>query len=105
MASGKSYLEFVMDQLSGLEGVSWRAMMGEYIIYYQGKVVGGIYDNRFLIKPTKSAAAMLPDAPKELPYPGAKDMLLVEDIENRMLLEALLPAVANDLPEPKKRKK
>ena len=72
MASDKSYLEFILDQLSELDDISWRAMMGEYILYYRGKVVGGIYDNRFLVKPTKSAREMMPDAPLELPYEGAK---------------------------------
>jgi len=96
MASGKEYLAFVLEQLSGLEGVSYRAMMGEYIIYYQKRIVGGIYDDRFLVKPTKSAKALMPDAPQEIPYPGAKAMLLVEDIDNRVFLEQLLSAM---LPE------
>ena len=90
MASSKSYLEFIMDQLSGLDGVSWRAMMGEYIIYYKGKIIGGIYDNRFLVKPTKSALAMMPTAEKELPYEGAKEMLVVDDPEDVAFLHALL---------------
>ena len=78
MASSKEYLNFILDQLSGLGGISYRAMMGEYIIYYNEKVVGGIYDDRFLIKPVKSAVAMLPDAKTELPYEGGKEMLFVE---------------------------
>ena len=82
MASSKEYLEFVLEQLAGLD-VDHRAMMGEYVIYYRGKVVGGIYDDRFLVKPTKSALAMMPNASKELPYEGAKEMLLVDDIEKR----------------------
>ncbi len=100
MASSREYLEFVLEQLSGLDGVSHRAMMGEYIIYYQGKVIGGIYDDRFLVKPTKSAKALMPDAPFELPYEGAKEMLLA-DVDNRELLFKLLPAVASDLPKKK----
>ena len=72
MSSSKSYLDFIMDQLSGLEGVSWRAMMGEYIIYYKGKIIGGIYDDRFLVKPTKRARALMPEAGMALPYEGAK---------------------------------
>ena len=80
MASSKDYLEYILDQLSGLDAVSYRAMMGEYIIYYRGKIVGGIYDDRFLVKPVKSAAAMMPDAELELPYEGAKEMLLVDDV-------------------------
>ncbi len=104
MASAKDYLDYILEQLSGLSEVSHRAMMGEYILYYQGKVIGGIYDNRFLIKPTKSAKALLPNAPLELPYEGAKEMLLVEDIEDRELLENLLNAMVDELPAPKKRK-
>ena len=79
MASSKEYLDFILDQLSGLDEISCRAMMGEYIVYYRGRIVGGIYDDRFLVKPTKSAVAMMPDADKELPYEGAKEMLLVDN--------------------------
>ncbi len=104
MASGKSYLDFIMDQLSGLDGISWRTMMGEYILYYKGKIVGGIYDDRFLVKPTKSAVSMMPKAVKELPYEGAKAMLLVDDVEDRTFLETLLTAMYEDLPAPKKQK-
>lgn len=104
MASGKGYLDFIMDQLSELEDVTWRAMMGEYIIYYRGKVVGGIYDDRFLVKPTKSAAAMMPGASMELPYDGAKEMLLVDNVENRAFLRELLEAMYEELPAPKKKK-
>ena len=84
MASDREYLDFILEQLSGLEGITWRAMMGEYIIYCRGKVVGGIYDNRFLVKPTASAKAMMPDAEPELPYEGAKEMLLA-DVDRREL--------------------
>ena len=104
MASSKDYLEYILDQLSGLDAVSYRAMMGEYIIYYRGKIVGGIYDDRFLVKPVKSAAAMMPDAELELPYEGAKEMLLVDDVDNREFLCELLEAMYDDLPAPKKRK-
>lgn len=103
MASDKAYLDFVLEQLGGLEDVSWRAMMGEYILYYQGKVIGGIYDDRFLVKPTKSALALMPDAPRELPYEGAKEMLMVEDIEDREFLEKLFKAMVGELPAPKKK--
>ena len=104
MASSKEYLDYILDQLSELDDISYRAMMGEYIIYYRGKVVGGIYDDRFLVKPVKSAVAMLPDADKELPYEGAKEMLLVDDVENRELLRELLEAMYLELPTPKKKK-
>ena len=104
MASSKEYLEYILDQLSGLDDVSYRAMMGEYIIYYRGKIVGGIYDDRFLVKPVKAAIDMMPDAEKELPYEGAKEMLLVDDVENREFLRELLEAMYDELPIPKKKK-
>ncbi|MBQ2663943.1 MAG: TfoX/Sxy family protein [Clostridia bacterium] len=104
MASTKEYLEFILEQLSDLEEISYRAMMGEYIIYYRGKVVGGIYDDRFLIKPTKSAVNMMPNADMELPYEGAKAMLLVDDVENREFLRELLEAMYDELPTLKKKK-
>ncbi len=104
MASHKDYLEYILDQLSGLDEISYRAMMGEYIIYYRGKVVGGIYDDRFLVKPTKSAVAMMPNADMELPYDGAKEMLLVDDVENREFLRELLEAMYDELPVPKRKK-
>ena len=102
MASDREYLDFILEQLSGLENVAWKPMMGEYIIYWRGRIIGGIYDNRFLIKPTKSAVAMLPDADRELPYEGAKEMLLVDNVDNREFLEELLAAMYKELPPPKK---
>ena len=104
MSSSKEYLDFVLDQLSGTEGVAWRPMMGEYILYCQGKVIGGVYDDRLLVKPTKSALAMMPAAAMEPPYPGAKEMLLVEDMENRAFLRELLEAMVPELPAPRKKK-
>ena len=104
MASSKEYLDFIMDQLTGLSDVTWRAMMGEYIIYYRGKIVGGIYDDRFLVKPTKSALAKMPEADRELPYEGAKEMLLVDNVENKEFLRELLEAMYDELPAPKKKK-
>lgn len=104
MASSKEYLDFILEQLSDLDDVSHRAMMGEYIIYYRGKVVGGIYDDRFLVKPTKSATAMMPNAVMELPYEGAKKMLLVDDVDNKEFLRVLLEAMYEELPTPKKKK-
>ena len=103
MASSKDYLEYILGQLSGLDDISYRAMMGEYIIYYRGKIIGGIYDDRFLVKPVKSAVAMMPDADMELPYEGAKEMLLVDDVENREFLRELLEAMYDELPAPRKK--
>ena len=105
MASKKEYLDFILEQLSGLERIAYRAMMGEFILYYRGKIVGGIYDDRFLAKPTKSAAAMMPDADMELPYEGAKEMLLVDDVDDREFLKELLEAMYEELPAPKKKRK
>lgn len=103
MASSKEYLNFILDQLSLLDGVSYRAMMGEYIIYYRGKIIGGIYDDRFLVKPTKSAVLMMPDAVMELPYPGGKEMLLINDPESKDFLFKLLNKVYAEMPDIKSR--
>ena len=100
MASTKEYLTYILEQLSGLDDVRYREMMGEYILYYRGKVVGGVYDNRLLLKPTPSARALLPDAPMELPYEGAKAMLLA-DADDRELLASVLTAMVDELPAPK----
>jgi TfoX/Sxy family transcriptional regulator of competence genes len=104
MASSKEYLEFVLEQLSLLDDITYKAMMGEFIIYYRGKIAGGIYDDRFLVKPTKSAVAMMPEADMELPYEGAKEMLLVDDIDNKEFLRDLFDAMYDELPAPKKKK-
>lgn len=100
MASSADYLSFIMDQLSDAD-VSSRAMMGEYIIYCKGKVIGGIYDDGFLVKPTETALAMMPDAPMQLPYEGAKPMILVDDVENRQFLRQLVEAISDELPAKK----
>ena len=104
MASSKEYLDFILEQLSELEKITYRQMMGEYILYYRGKVIGGIYDDRFLVKQTKSALAMMPDAELELPYEGAKEMILVDDVENKDFLKELIEAMYGELPAPKKKK-
>ena len=105
MASTKEYLDFILDQLSGLDEITYRAMMGEYIIYYRGRIVGGVYDDRFLVKPTKTAIAMMPDAERELPYEGAKEMLLVDNVDDREFLQRLLEEMYKELPVPKVRGK
>ena len=101
MASSKEYLNFILEQLSDIPNISYRAMMGEYIIYYNKKVIGGIYDDRFLVKPTASAQELMPDAPLELPYEGAKKMLLVENVDDRAFLQELLDALYKELPAKK----
>ena len=105
MASTKEYLDYILDQLSELDDISSRAMMGEYVLYYRGKVFGGIYDDRFLVKPTKSALALMPDADMELPYEGAKEMILVDDVDDRKFLYKLIDGMWKELPENKKKKK
>ena len=105
MSSSKDYLDYVLEQLSETDDISYRAMMGEYIIYCRGKVVGGIYDDRFLIKPTASAKKLLPDAVAEIPYEGAKEMLLVDIVDDRERLKELIISIADDLPLPKKKEK
>ena len=104
MASSKEYLDFVLEQLSELEEITYRAMMGEYIIYYRGKIVGGIYDDRLLVKPVKSAVSFMPTATYELPYDGAKEMLLVDNIDSKEFLTELFNAMYDELPAPKKKK-
>lgn len=99
MASSKSYLEYVLEQSSGLENIAYKPMMGEYILYYEGKIFGGIYDDRLLVKDTPSARRLMPDAPRELPYPGAKEMLLVEEIDDRAFLGRLLCEMIAELPK------
>ena len=105
MASSKEYLDFILDQLSELEDISYRAMMGEYILYYKGKIVGGIYDDRLLVKPVKSAIAYMPNAGYELPYDGAKEMLLVDDVDSKDFLTGLFKAMFDELPAPKPKRR
>ena len=105
MASSQAYLQFMLEQLSDLEEINYRAMMGEYIIYYRGKIVGGIYDDRLLVKPIKSAISYMPAATYELPYDGAKEMLLVEDVDRKEFLAGLFKAMYDELPVPKSKKK
>ena len=105
MASSKEYLDFLLEQLSELTDITYKSMMGEYIIYYQGKIVGGIYDDRFLVKPVKSAMKFMPNADYELPYEGAKEMLLVDDVDNKDFLVELFNSMYEELPAPKVKKK
>lgn len=101
MASSKEYLQFILEQLSGLEEITYRTMMGEFIIYYRGKIVGGIYDDRLLVKPIKSAIDYMPTVSYELPYEGAKEMLLVDEIDNKEFLTGLFNVMYEELPMPK----
>ena len=104
MASSKEYLDFVLEQLSDLDGITFRPMMGEYLLYVDGRLAGGVYDNRLLVKPVPAALALLPNAPQEPPYPGAKPMLLVEEVEDGAFLRELLVAMEPELPAPKPKK-
>ena len=104
MASSKEYLHYILEQLSGLEEITYRAMMGEFILYYRGRIVGGIYDDRLLVKPVKAALSAMPSAVYEPPYDGAKPMLLVEEVDDGAFLRELLVAMEPELPAPKPKK-
>ena len=104
MASSKEYLDFILEQLSGLDDISYRGMMGEYIVYYRSKIVGGIYDDRFLVKLTRTSRKLMPDAVLELPYKGAKEMILVDNVDNREFLKELLEGMYEELPVSRKKK-
>lgn len=101
MASSREYLHYILEQLAELEEISYREMMGEFILYYRGKIIGGIYDDRLLVKPVKSAISYMQDAIYELPYAGAKEMLLVDEVDNKTFLTGLLCAMYDELPTPK----
>ena len=103
MASSKDYLNFILEQLSELDGITYRAMMGEFIIYYQNKIIGGIYDDRFLVKDVRSARELMPDAPLELPYDGAKKMILLTEVDDKDFLNNLITSVYEELPAKKKK--
>ena len=104
MASSRQYLDYVLDQLSGLDGVSSRAMMGEFILYHRGKIFGGIYDDRFLVKPVSAARRLMPEAKMQEPYEGAKGMLAVDDVDSRVFLKELVEAMYEELPSPKRKR-
>ena len=104
MATSREYLDFILEQLSEVDGITYKQMMGEYILYRNGRIIGGIYDDRFLVKPTESAKAMMPDAEMELPYAGAKEMLLVDNVDSRDFLARLITAMYDELPVPKRKK-
>lgn len=103
MASTENYRDFILEQLGDLTGITYRAMMGEYILYFQGRIFGGIYDDRFLIRPTKSALERIPNGQLESPYPGAKEMLLVDNVDSKDFLTGLIAAMLPELPEPKRK--
>ena len=104
MASSKEYLDFILEQVSELDNINYKAMMGEFIIYYNGKIIGGIYDDRLLVKPVQSAINYMPNAEYELPYDGAKKMLLVDNVDNKEYLTGLLNVMYDELPAPKSKK-
>ena len=105
MPSSKEYLNFILEQVTGLMDITYKPMMCEFLIYYRGKLVGGIYDDRLLVKPVKSALAYLPQAEHSLPYEGAKEMLLVDNVDDRAFLTELFEAMYDDLPMPKMKKR
>ena len=105
MASSQAYLDFILEQLSDLDEITVRAMMGEFLLYYRGKIVGGIYDDRLLVKPVKAAIRCMPQATYEIPYEGAKEMLLVDEVDDKAFLAGLFNAMVEELPAPKAKKK
>lgn len=105
MPSSKAYLDFILEQLSELEGITYRAMMGEFILYYRGKIIGGIYDDRLLVKPVKAAKTLMPSASLEVPYAGAKEMLLVDHVDSKAFFVKLLDTIYDELPTPNPKKK
>lgn len=105
MASNKAYLQFILEQLSDLDDISYRPMMGEFILYYRGKIVGGVYDDRLLVKKTRSALKLMPAAISELPYEGAKEMLSVDEVDSKEFLAKLFEAMYDELPSPKRKNK
>ncbi len=105
MASSREFLEYIREQLSNTDDITYRAMMGEYIIYCRGRIIGGIYDDRFLVKPTAAARAMMPAAESQLPYPGAKEMLVVDNVDDRVFLNELVNAIADEMPLPRRKRK
>ncbi len=104
MATSREYLDYILDQLSGIDGITTRMMMGEYINYHHGRIAAYVCDSRMLVKPVPAARDLLPTAPMEPPYPGAKEMLLVEDLDDRAFLRTLFEAMYPQLPEPKQKK-
>lgn len=105
MSTTTEYLGFILDQFSLLDGITHRQMMGEYIIYHHGKIAAYLCDNRLLVKPVPSAVRLIPDAVYEPPYDGAKDMLLVENVDDREFLKTLFEEMYPELPAPKPKKK
>ena len=105
MASSRDFLNFILEQLSDLDDITYKPMMGEFMLYYRGKLVGGIYDDRLLVKPVKSAIEYMPQATYSLPYEGAKEMLLVDNVDDKDYLCGLFEAMYADLPAPKTKKK
>lgn len=105
MATGKAYFSFLQEQFSEMPDVTFRAMMGEYVVYYRGRIAGGIYDDRLLVKPVPAARELMPHAPAVIPYPGAQELLLVENVDDRDFLRALMDGMFDQLPEPKSKTK
>ena len=103
MPSTKDYMNYILEQLSELEEITYRSMMGEYLLYFKGKLFGGVYDNRFLVKPVRSAVSLIPDAEQEIPYESAKPMLMVQNVEDKGFLKKLVESMYNELPAPKKK--
>lgn len=103
MSTTIDYYEYLQEQLEPIGNIRYRKMMGEYCVYYRDKVIGGIYDNRFLIKNINASRLYLPNTTLEIPYQGAKPMILVEELSDKELLKKLMIAMYEELPTPKKK--
>lgn len=104
VATSKEYLSYILDQLSSVDGITHRGMMGEYTLYINGRLAAYLCDDRLLIMPLPAAQRLLPNAPREAPYPGAKDMLLVEETDDADFLVRLFEDIYPELPAPKAKK-
>lgn len=104
MASHEQYLQYILDQLSLLQDITYRKMMGEYLIYYQDKLIGGIYDDCFLLKPVPILLSFIKKPLYKKPYPHAKKMIWLKELDDKEFLAVLIRDMYESLPVKKKRK-
>ena len=99
MATSKEYKDFIIDQLELLDNITYKAMMGEFLLYYNDVLFGGIYDNRLLVKIVDTNKKY--NMSKQIPYESAKPMYLVEDVDNKELLKEIIIETCKGLPNKK----
>lgn len=97
MATTKDYLQYILDQISDLDNITYRQMMGEYILYYNWKIIWWIYDNRLLLKPTNKVKELINNLEMQIPYPWAKEMIYVDNVDNSDYLKELINKTYNEL--------